>query len=340
MTRLAMDHSHFCLLDFDLSRCDSFMSMKDANSLVIGSRGSPLALAQAHWVQAQLQRKFPSLKLSIAKIRTSGDIRTDHPLDEQGRKGLYTREIEVELAEQNVDVAVHSMKDLPTELAPQFALAAITTREDARDVFISEKYSGLLSLPRGSRLGTASLRRSSQLRNFRPDFTVQPIRGNVETRLKKLNSENLDGIILAAAGLKRLGLAEHITEYLAPSMMMPAAGQGALGIEVRADDQETLNCVSFLNDPNSSVAVRAERACVQRLSGGCETPITAYAEVNWNRIELVGLVATPDGRELIRDQTEGDIRDPEAAGLKLAETLLGRGAQRLIDQIHSHAKKR
>ncbi len=309
-------------------------------SFVIGSRGSRLALVQAESVKAELEARHADLQVSLEIIKTSGDIRKDHPLDSSGRKGLYTREIEQELASQRIDCAVHSMKDLPSQLEAGFEIAAITKREDPRDVFVSKKYSELLALPKNGRVGTSSLRRMTQLKNLRPDLEVLPLRGNVETRLKKLETEDFDGIILAAAGLRRLGLESEITEALAPTIMVPSAGQGALAIEIRADDNEARNIVGFLNDPDTSIAVRAERACVRRLQGGCEVPITAYAAVEWNRIEIVCLVATPDGREVLRDRCEGDLQHPEATGEKLAETLLKQGAGRIIDQIMAHVQKR
>lgn len=314
--------------------------MKDPKSFVIGSRSSRLAMIQASFVRDQIQQRFEELEVSILKIKTSGDSRKDHPLDGQGRKGLYTREIEVKLADGTIDCAVHSMKDLPSEIEDSFSIAATTKREDPRDVFVSETYPELLALPKNGRVGTSSLRRLAQLKNLRPDLELLPMRGNIDTRLKKLKGQKLGGIILAAAGLKRLGLEDRITEALSPSVMVPAAGQGALAIEIRADDDRAHHYVSFLDDPDSSVAIRAERACIRRLSGGCEVPITAYAEVKWNRLEMVCLIATTDGREVIRDQIEGDIRSPESTGEKLAEALLSQGAQRFIDQILSHVRRR
>lgn len=314
--------------------------VKSSKSFVIGSRGSRLAMIQAKWVQDQLKQRFPDLKISIHKIKVSSDTRTDHPLDKHGRKGLYTGEIEKELAAGQIDCAVHSMKDVPSELLKSFAIAAITKREDPRDAFVSSAYPEFLALPKNARVGTSSLRRATQLKNLRPDLVIVPMSGNVETRLKKLQTEKVDGIILAAAGLKRLGLADRITEPLAPSVMVPAAGQGSLAIEIRADDESARSLVSFLNDVESAAAVRAERACVRKLSGGCEVPITAFAEVRWNRLEIVALVATPDGREVLRDQTEGDYRNPEEVGEKLAAALLAQGAKRFIDQILAHVAKR
>lgn len=305
---------------------------------MIGARGSPLALIQANWVLDQLRKKYPTLEVSIKKIKTSGDVRTDHPLSGQGRKGLYTREIENELAAGTINCAVHSMKDVPTELESGFSIGAITERKDPRDVFISEKYEELLDVPKNAKIGTSSLRRMTQLKNLRPDLEVLPLRGNIETRLRKMRTQGLDGILLAAAGVERLGMTKVIREYLKPTVLMPAAGQGALGIEVRSDDEETLRRVNFLNDRDSALTIRAERACVRRLSGGCEVPITAYAEVDGPHIEMMGLVATPDGREILRDQVQGPLKEPEQTGLRLAEALLSQGAQRMIDQIQAHVR--
>lgn len=313
--------------------------MKHAKSLVIGTRGSRLAMVQAEGVRDQIIQRFPDLQVTIEKIKTSGDVRTDHPLGNRGRKGLYTSEIEAELEQGHIDCAVHSMKDLPTDIPRQFTIVAVTKRKDPRDVFISNIHSTFLELPRESKIGTSSLRRLTQIRNFRPDVEVVPMRGNVETRLKKLKALKLDGILLAAAGLIRLGLEKEITEYLEPTLIMPATGQGALGIEIRADDEQTNKYVAFLNHNNSAIAVRAERACTRKLSGGCEVPITAYATVEGKRLEIMGLVASPDGRELMRDQVEGKVAEPERAGLELADALLAQGAGRLMKQIISHVKK-
>ncbi len=326
-------------VDFMPSWCDAYR-VKSPKTLVIGSRGSRLALVQAGWVEAQLAARDPELEISIKKIKTGGELPEGQSLGSAGRKGLYTKEIEQELVDGNIDCAVHSMKDVPSEIDPAFEIVAITKREDPRDVFISDKYPGLLALPKNATVGTSSLRRLTQLKNLRPDLEIVPLRGNVETRLKKMRAEGLDAIILAAAGLKRLGLEDEITEALSPSIMVPSAGQGALAIEIRADDEDARNLLSFLNNGDSATVIRAERACVRRLSGGCEVPITAYAEAQWNRLEITGLVATPDGREVLRDRTEGSLQEPEATGEKLAEALLAQGAQRLISQILAHVEKR
>lgn len=314
--------------------------MTTAKTLIIGSRGSRLAMIQAEWVRDRIRERYPQLKIKIQKIKTSGDVRQDQPVGAQGRKGLYTSEIEIELQEGRIDCAVHSMKDMPSQIDPAFKIIAVTKREDPRDVLVCQKYSGFFDLPRDARIGTSSLRRMTQIKNFRPDLQVVPIRGNVETRLKKLKSEGLEALMLAAAGLIRLGLEKTITEYLEPSVILPAAGQGALGIEIRADDDERSRQLSFLNDTISAVAVRAERACIRELSGGCDVPITAFARSEGNRLEVMGLVASPDGRELLRDQVEGHIQRPEAAGLELAKSLMNQGAERLIKQIHAYVRKR
>lgn len=315
-------------------------AVKRPKSLVIGTRGSPLAMIQAEGVRDQIKKRYPDIKLSIRKVKTEGDVRQDQPLYGTGRKGFYTAAIEQELGEGRIDLAVHSMKDVPAVLTPGFQIAAVTERVDPRDVFISPKYSELLSLPRGSKVGTASLRRMTQLKNFRPDLEIVTLRGNVDTRLRKLKEGKMDAIILAAAGLIRLGREKEITEYLAPTLMLPAAGQGALAIEIRADDDVTRHHVSFLNDAMSAIEIRAERAFIRKLSGGCQVPITAHAEVDGVLMEANGLVASPDGKEIMREQIEGNIKEPEKLGELLADRLLDQGAQRLLDQIQSYEQKR
>jgi hydroxymethylbilane synthase len=300
--------------------------------LVIGSRGSKLALVQAEWVKAKLEQRFPDTKIMIQVVKTEGDINQESPLDGSGRKGFYTAAIEEELRKGRIDCAVHSLKDVPAELQAGFSLAAVTRREDPRDVMVSHRYAALEHLPQGARVGTASLRRSTQLKHFRADLTIIPLRGNVDTRLRKLQEENLDAIILAAAGLKRLGRENEITAYVEPTEILPSAGQGALGIEVKKGDLVT-HFLKFLNDTDSAAATSAERAFIRRLSGGCQVPITAYATKENKQLNVYGLVASLDGKTIIRGHRKGGLGDAEALGLKLAEDLIKRGAEKLIKEI-------
>jgi hydroxymethylbilane synthase len=296
---------------------------------VIASRGSQLALWQANWVQAQLKALGHESRIEI--IKTTGDKITDVPLAKVGTKGLFTKEIEEALLDGRADLAVHSLKDLPTELPEGLTLAAIPSREDPRDALVGKK---LADLPRGAKVGTSSLRRSAQLRSLRPDLQIESVRGNVDTRLRKLDEGQYDTILLAAAGLKRLGWANRIAEILGPDQMCPAVGQGALAIETRPESEAFFAC-GALDDSATHWAVVAERAVLGALGGGCQVPIGAYARVERGRLRLMGLVAAPDGSEIIRAQSEGAMGDALKLGQAMGADLLERGARRILELVYS-----
>lgn len=302
--------------------------------LKIGTRGSQLALYQANWVRDELLRAHPDLVVTLVKIKTTGDKIQDAPLAKIGGKGLFVKEIEEALLRDRIDLAVHSIKDVPTEFPEGLHLAAITKREDPKDVFISREKTRLKDLPKGAKIGTSSLRRQAQLLHFRNDFEMIPLRGNLDTRLKKLWSMNLDGIVLALAGVKRLGLEEKITEIIPVEISLPAIGQGALGIETRADDEEVEKRIRFLNDSVTAVAVSAERAFLKKLEGGCQVPIAAYGQTTEAILRLEGLVGTVDGKRLIRHRLEGPVEKAESLGVELAEVLLSQGAREILDEVY------
>jgi hydroxymethylbilane synthase len=301
--------------------------------LVIGSRGSKLALHQANWVKTGLQNLFPYLDVEIRIIKTSGDVLADAPLNKIGGKGLFTKEIEEALLGHRVDLAVHSLKDLPTVLPEGLALATITRREDARDALLSTRYRNLDELPEGARVGTSSLRRQSQLLHFRGDLKIQNLRGNIDTRLRKLDEGQFEGIILACAGLIRLGYSDRITETIPVERLCPAVGQGALGIETRQADAFTLEKVQRLDHAETHIAVAAERAFLKRLGGGCQVPIAGYARVENQILQMLGVIASPDGKQLFRDIQETKVSSSESAaiaGVQMAERMLSAGAQAIV----------
>ncbi len=302
-------------------------------SLIIGTRGSALAVWQAEHVAGRLRAAFPERSVRLERIRTTGDKILDVPLAEVGGKALFVKEIEEALLQGRVDLAVHSMKDVPTDLPAGLCIAAVGEREDPADVLISRTGAGLAALPPGARIGTSSLRRKAQLLHHRPDLVVVSLRGNLDTRIRKLATEGLDAILVAAAGVKRLGLSDRVTERLSTEMLLPAIGQGALGIEVR--EPRPAEIVGVLDHPDSHAAVRAERALLRRLEGGCQVPIAAYAEVAGEEVILRGLVASLDGRRLIRGESRSARGNPEAAGLDLAEDLLRRGAAEILRAIYA-----
>jgi hydroxymethylbilane synthase len=301
--------------------------------LRIGSRGSQLALWQANHVSALLRERGHQVEIEV--IKTTGDKITDVALAQVGTKGMFTKEIEEALAERRVHLAVHSLKDLPTELATTFTLAAVMKRQDPRDVFLSLRYSRFTELPQGARVGTSSLRRQAQIKSLRPDLNISPLRGNVDTRLRKLENGEFDAIILAAAGLNRLGRAESVREVLPVEVMCPVVGQGALGIEARADDAATLKELAFLDDNAARRTTAAERAVLRTLGGGCQVPIGAYAEVADSTLNLAAVVAQPDGSEVLRDQQSGD--DPEELGARVGKTLLAHGAGAILRAVYGEA---
>ena len=294
--------------------------------LVIASRGSQLALWQARWVAAQLTAAGHPCRIEI--IKTTGDKITDVPLAKVGTKGLFTKEIEEALLDGRAHLAVHSLKDLPTELPEGLVLAAVPEREDPRDAVVGKK---LADLPEGARVGTSSLRRAAQLRQLRPGLQVESVRGNLDTRLRKLDEGQYDAILLAAAGLKRLGWGDRIAEILPPEQMCPAVGQGALAIETRAG----FDGVAMLDHADTHPAVIAERAVLGALGGGCQVPIGAYATVSEGRIHVLAIVAAPDGTQVIRAEAEGPSAEAVQIGARLAADLLQRGARRILEAVYS-----
>jgi len=299
--------------------------------LRIGSRGSQLALWQTNHISALLRARGHEVEIEI--IHTTGDKITDVALAKVGTKGMFTKEIEEALAAKLVDLAVHSLKDLPTELLKGFEIAAITERQDARDAFCSKNYSKIEDLPNGARVGTSSLRRQAQLKAIRPDLDIHPLRGNVDTRLRKLEQGQYDAIILASAGLQRLGKTELVNEIISPEIMCPAAGQGALGIEIREGDARTRELLAFLNDPNARAATTCERALLNSLGGGCQVPIGAFAEIRHGKLHLDSIVADPDGTKLLRDSREGT--DPEKLGSEAGASLLARGGDAILEAVYN-----
>lgn len=299
-------------------------------TLRLGTRGSPLALAQSREVIAALEGSHPGLRVELTVIRTSGDRIQDVPLATVGGKGLFVKEIEEALLAGRIETAAHSMKDLPAILPHGLTLGAITAREDPGDVLVAREARTLEALPRGARVGTSSLRRRAQLLHRRPDLCVVPLRGNVDTRLRRLGEGALDAIVVAAAGLKRLGVRPANAVALPLDVSLPAPGQGALGLEIRADDRSTAALVAALDDATSRLAVTAERAFLRRLAGDCNVPVAALGTVRGDSLTLTGLVASPDGKTLIRDTVAGPAREGEALGAALAERLLARGADRIL----------
>jgi len=300
----------------------------------IGTRGSLLAVTQSGWVKRLIEAQHPDLTVDLVKITTKGDKILDVPLAKVGGKGLFVKELEDALLAGAVDLAVHSMKDVPAELPAGLVLAVVPEREDPRDAFVSTQYADLAELPRGARVGTSSLRRKAQLAAMRPDLLIEDLRGNLDTRLRKLDEGVYDAIVLAAAGLRRLGLAGRIRALFQPGQMLPAIGQGALGIELRADNEALRERLAFLHHPPTAVAVEAERACLLRLEGGCQVPIGAHAEVEAGQVRITGLVASLDGRRLIREELSGPIAEAAALGTALAERILERGGDVILREVY------
>lgn len=300
--------------------------------LRIGTRGSQLALWQANHVAERLRAQGHSVEIEI--IKTTGDKMTEVALSQVGTKGMFIKEIEEALAAKRVDLAVHSLKDVPTELQTDFDLAAIMAREDARDAFVSSRFAGLTELPKGARVGTSSLRRSAQLRAVRPDLNVLPVRGNVDTRLRKLEAGEYDAIILAVAGLNRLQRTEMVRNILPIETMCPAAGQGALAIEIRAGDAETRRHLAFLDDAGARSTTACERAALNALGGGCQVPIGAYAEITGGTLQLTSVVARQDGKQILREQQQGSASQAEELGARVGRALLDKGAQRILAEIY------
>ncbi len=298
--------------------------------LRIGSRGSQLALWQANHIAGLLRANGHEVDVEI--IHTTGDKVTDVALAKVGAKGMFTKEIEEALADHRIDLAVHSLKDLPTELADQFTIAAVSAREDPRDSFCSVRFSSIPDLPQSARIGTSSLRREAQLKALRPDLNVHPLRGNVDTRLRKLECGEYDAIILAIAGLKRLGRTEVPRQALPVKLMCPAAGQGALAIEARARDHEVINTLLFLDDSAARAETDCERALLQTMGGGCQVPIGANATLASHTLHLWAVVASPDGNLLLSEYASGS--DPVSLGVAAGENLLRRGGAEILDRVY------
>jgi len=297
----------------------------------VGTRGSKLALTQTNLVADSLKKTDPRITVEICVIKTSGDIMQDVSLTKIGGKGVFVKEIEDALLSGTVDLAVHSMKDVPTEIPAGLTFAAIMRREDARDVLVSKDNRKIEFMPRGARIGTGSMRRAAQLLAILPDLSIVPLRGNLETRLKKIEKENLQGVILAAAGMKRLGLTEKISQYLPIETMLPAVGQGALGLQIRADDNELGEVLAKLNHASTAAEIKAERSFLRHLGGGCLLPIAAFGKLEGNKLSLEGLVAAPNGDSVVRDKVRGAISEAEELGKKLAEMILEKGGKKLLE---------
>jgi len=326
------------------------------NKIIIGTRGSKLALWQAEWIKSELQKLNPGLEIELNKIKTTGDKILDVPLAKVGGKGLFVKEIEEALLRNEADIAVHSMKDVPTEFPDGLHLTVITKREDPRDAFITSAtvrqcdsatkiktniIRSFKDLPKGATIGTSSIRRSCQLLSIRPDLKIEQLRGNLDTRLRKLDEGQFDAIILAAAGVKRLGWAERITEILEPEISLPAIGQGAVGIECRINDEFINNLIAPLKHTETSVCVITERVFLKKLEGGCQVPIAAYARIEPQDTEkdssaliMDGLVGSVSGDRIVKGRIEGTPENAESLGIKLAEDLLSKGAKEMLDEVY------
>ena len=300
----------------------------------IGTRGSKLALTQSELIKKEIERVHSNVQVELVRIKTTGDKILDSPLAKIGGKGLFVKEIEEALLNERVDLAVHSMKDVPAALPEGLILATFPAREDPRDAFVSVKYGNLEQLPQGARVGTGSLRRAAQLLHIRPDLELVPLRGNVGTRLRKLEGGEFQAIILAAAGMRRLGFEDRISQLLSTEQMLPAIGQGALGLEVRHDDEQTIGLIDFLNDEETQVTVKAERAFLKELEGGCQVPVAAFSRLNGERLDLEGMVAELDGSNVIRDKITGERDEAEDMGVRLARRLLASGADEILERIY------
>ena len=307
------------------------------NPIKIGTRGSKLALWQANWVKSVLEQNFPPTPIELIVIKTQGDKILDVPLAKVGGKGLFVKEIEQALLTRRIDIAVHSMKDMPADIPEGLCIGAIPERENPVDVFISRNGAQFIELAAGSVIGTSSLRRGAQLRHARPDIVIQPIRGNLDTRLKKLESENFDALVLAAAGVKRLNLEHKITEYLDPEIMLPAVGQGALCIEIRKGDSTVGPLVASLEHASTRAVVAGERAFLNRLEGGCQVPIAGHGRISEKQLAITGLVAEVDGSRVIKGEKSGPLDSAETIGIDLAEELLAGGADKILEKLKSMA---
>jgi hydroxymethylbilane synthase len=302
--------------------------------LKIGTRGSALALTQARGIAERLINQWPALTVDIVVIKTKGDIMQDVPLAAIGGKGLFVKEIEDALLRGEIDIAVHSMKDVPAEIPDGLEITIVSEREDPRDVLVSKKGAKIEDMSAGSRIGTGSLRRGCQLRHLFPHMEIVPLRGNLDTRIRKIQSENLDGIIVAAAGMRRMGWTDRITQFIPVEIMLPSVGQGVLGIEMRNDDTNTRNAASFINHPQTWREVTAERAFLKKLGGGCQLPVAAYAVKKEHTLTITGLLGSLDGKMLIKDEVRGHSKNANALGVMLAERLLAKGGQAILEELY------
>ena len=300
----------------------------------IATRKSPLALWQAEHVAKRLEQAFPDVKTELVKMLTKGDRILDAPLAKIGGKGLFVKELEQGMLDGLADIAVHSMKDVPVEFPEGLHLSAILDREDPTDAFVSNKYQSLEQLPVNAKIGTSSLRRQCQIKERFPDAEILPLRGNVNTRLAKLDAGEYDAIILASAGLKRLGMAERITARLDTEVSLPAIGQGAVGIECRVDDEEINTLLAALHDSETTIRVKAERAMNARLNGGCQVPIAGFAEIQGDQLLMRGLVGSPDGSILYRAERQGSFEQAEEIGVAIADDLLAQGADEILQALY------
>lgn len=302
--------------------------------ITIGTRSSKLALWQAEYIADCLHRQYPDLTVELMHITTKGDKILDVPLAKIGGKGLFTKELETAMLEGKIDLAVHSLKDMPTTLPEGLALTAITKRFDCGDALVSPMYKTLENLPHGAKVGTSSLRRRAQLLHARPDLDIRSLRGNVNTRLRKLDEEHFDAIVLAVAGLKRLGFGDKITQVISPQICLPAVGQGALAIETRATDSEIRQMLAFLHDDKTSDAAVAERAFLASVEGGCQVPVGVYAQVDKNNnLTVEAVIGSIDGKTLIRDSLSGKRKDADKLGRNLAETILQNGGLAIMQSL-------
>lgn len=303
------------------------------NKVVIGTRKSVLAMWQAEYVADRLRKQYPTLSVELLPMSTKGDEILNKPLAEIGGKGLFIKELEYLLLEEKADLAVHSLKDMPAEVPAGFAIAAVTDREDPRDAFVSPAYENLADLPAGAVVGTSSLRRQSQLLHMRGDLRIVPLRGNVQTRLRKLDEGQYDAVILAAAGLKRLGLGERIRSYLSTDDSIPAAGQGVMAVEIRESDTELRDMLSFLHNESVASAIRAERAFLGCVGGDCKVPAGAFAVPEGDRLKVEAFISSVDGKEFYRTAMEGAITDAATLGTSIASVLLDEGGRKVLENI-------
>jgi len=305
----------------------------------IGTRASLLAMTQSTNIKNLIEAQYPGTTVELVKIITKGDKIVDVPLAKVGGKGLFVKELEEAMLSREVDMAVHSMKDVPSELPEELHIGVVTKREDPRDAFLSVKYKSLSELPQGAKIGTSSLRRKAQLFHLRPDLSIYDLRGNLDTRIRKLDEGIYDAIILATAGLNRLGWSQRITSFFSPAEMLPAVAQGAVGIELRRDSAELLAGLAFLQDEETTIAVTGERGFLHRLEGGCQVPIGAHGTVSGGQLTLTGLIASVDGKEILKRTTSGPVAEAAAMGVALAEELLDLGGRAILEEVYGSELK-